>query len=75
MIFDRTMTRALTLRNDIAISDSMLTRARVTNACNQRLKYFMNTMNEMKNTSPIVRAPAAMSSPCMTEWSLKEKSQ
>ena len=38
MIFDSTITRALTLRNDIAISDSMLTLARVTKACSQRLK-------------------------------------
>src|SRR5437899_11964875 len=64
MIFDSTMTRALTLRNDMAISDAMLTLARVTNACSHRLKYFTKTMKKIRINSAANRTPPATRIDC-----------
>src|SRR5947209_1467671 len=60
MIFDSTMTRALTLRNDIAISVNMLTSARVTNACSHKLKYFTKTTKNTNSVRPANKTPAAI---------------
>src|SRR5258708_13865700 len=73
MIFDSTMTRALTLRNDMAISANMLTFAPVNQACSHRLKYFTKTMKNTSRTRPESMTPTAIAILSMAERCSKEE--